>query len=86
MKPDIWRGTMSRPSILEASYEIFDSMRQYDLLANPSVEKVASFLKCDDKTLVLYSPRHSIADWEIMANRFYRTFYMAQHIHLDART
>lgn len=31
-------------------------------------------------------PRHSIANWDDIANRFYRTFYTPQLVHLDART
>lgn len=30
--------------------------------------------------------RHSLAGWDTMANRFCRTFYAPQPIHLDART
>lgn len=31
-------------------------------------------------------PRHSITDWDMMVNMFYRRFYVPQPIHLDART
>lgn len=40
----------------EASYGILDPMRQYSLLAGPTIEAVSSLLKCGGKTLVDTSP------------------------------
>lgn len=48
----------------------------------PNVETISSLFKCNDKTLIFTLPRHSIAEWDTMANRF----YTPQSIHLDAKT
>lgn len=67
----------------ETPHDVFGAVQQHDIYTGPIV---SLSLNGSAEHWYYTLPRHSIADWDIMANRFYRTFFTPQPIHLDART
>lgn len=61
-------------------------MRQRGIFVSPTVKTVPPLFEGSAEHWYYTLPRHSITDWDTMANRFYRTFYTTQPLHLDART
>lgn len=60
----------------ETPHDVLGQMWQEGFLASLIVKTILTLLERIGGALVLYSMCHSIAHWDIMANRFYQTFYI----------
>lgn len=60
----------------ETPHDVLGLMWQEGFLASLIVKTILTLLERIGGALVLYSMCHSIAHWDIMANRFYQTFYI----------